>query len=160
MSSAEHEAPLRLFLDAGVLIDGFFNLWGTCKGVLILTTLRAHFRAVIADPIREELVRAVDTKTATLSPEDAQAVRDSVNGWHTYARPISLPWPQPEEMRTHASLLAAVKHQNDMPSVVAAVIARPDWILSTNTEHWNQELARRIGLRVATPAEFLASLHT
>lgn len=43
-------------------------------------------------------------------------------------------------------------------AAVAAVLARPDWVLSTNTEHWNQELARRTGLRVAHPAAFLAGL--
>jgi hypothetical protein len=31
--------------------------------------------------------------------------------------------------------------------------------LSTNTKHWNKNLADRTGLRVAHPAEFLASLH-
>jgi hypothetical protein len=47
--------PLRLFLDAGVITDGCFNTWGVCKGVLILTTLRASFHVVLAEPILEEV---------------------------------------------------------------------------------------------------------
>jgi len=33
-------APLRIFLDAGVLIDGHFNRWGTCKAVIFLESLQ------------------------------------------------------------------------------------------------------------------------
>ena len=42
MATPQHRPPLRLFLDTGVLIDGFFNRWGTCKAVLILATLRTQ----------------------------------------------------------------------------------------------------------------------
>jgi hypothetical protein len=62
-------------------------------------------------------------------------------------------------LRAHADLLAVVRHDNDMPAVVAAVLAQPDWVLSTNTKHWNKTLADRTGLRVAHPADFLAGLH-
>jgi hypothetical protein len=61
-------------------------------------------------------------------------------------------------MLAHAGLLSAIRHEKDMSAVVAAVLARPDWVLSTNTAHWNEELAMRTGLRIATPAAFLSSL--
>jgi len=158
MPSLPRPAPLRLFLDAGIFIDGFFNRWGTCKGVLILTTLRTHFRAVMADPIADECARALRAKTANLPIEEAQTIRDGVDGWTKIARPKQAPWPSDAEMLAHAGLLSAVRHRNDMPSVVAAVLERPDWVLSTNTDHWNQDLAARTGLRVATPLDFLLSL--
>ncbi len=63
-------------------------------------------------------------------------------------------------MEAHAGVLSAVRHENNMPSVVAVPLARPDWVLSTNTAHWNAELARRVGLRVAHPADLLASLRS
>lgn len=34
------------------------------------------------------------------------------------------------------SLLAAARHDNDMPAVIAAVLVRPDWVLATNPGHW------------------------
>lgn len=75
------------------------------------------------------------------------------------ARPEHLPWPTPDELRIHAPRLSVVRHDNDMPAVVAAAIARPDRVLSTNTAHWNADLAARTGLRVLHPADFLATLH-
>lgn len=47
-----------------------------------------------------------------------------------------------------------------MPAVVAALLARPDWVLSANTTRWNAELARRAGLHVAHPTDFLANLRS
>ena len=62
MATPPQRPPLRLFLDTGVLIDGFFNRWGACKAVLILATLRTQFRAIVADPVGEELARGVTSK--------------------------------------------------------------------------------------------------
>ena len=151
-------APLRLFLDAGVIIDGCFNRWGACKAVLILTTLQANFRVLLADPIMAEVRRAIGQRIVRLPDAEAVTVGASVEGWIRRVRVEPLPWPAQEEILAHQSLLSAVRHGNDMPSVVAAVLARPDWILSTNAEHWNQDLATRTGLRIATPRDFLAQL--
>ena len=149
----------RLFLDTGVLIDGFFNPWGTCKGVLILATLRGQFRVVVAEPVAEEFRRNTEKKLARLSEDEAATVRASIAGWFGRARPERALWPPEADLLAHAGLITAVRHRNDMPAVVAALLARPDWILSTNTEHWNEELAARTGLRIATPARFLRSLY-
>jgi hypothetical protein len=158
MATPPQRPPLRLFLDTGVLIDGFFNRWGTCKAVLILATLRAQFRAVMADPVGEELARAVKSKGARLSADEAKVVDEGIARWFSIARPERVPWPSAGDMLAHADLLSAVRHEKDMSAVVAAVLARPDWVLSTNTAHWNEELATRTGLRIATPADFLSSL--
>lgn len=151
---------MRLFLDAGVVIDGAYNRWGSSKGVLILATMRSTFRAVIAEPIAGEIARAMRKKTHSLPEETAQAIIAGLDGWFRIARPERLPWPTDEQMETYAGLLSAVRHENDMPAVVAAVLARPDWVLSTNSAHWNHELARRTGLRVAHPADFLVGLRS
>lgn len=58
----------------------------------------------------------------------------------------------------HQDLLPVVRHMSDMPSVVATVLARPDWVLSTTDERWNRNLAMWTGLRVATPLDFLAQV--
>ena len=161
MATPPQRPPLRLFLDTGVLIDGFFNRWGPCKAVLILATLRAQFRAIVADPVGEELARTVKSKEVRLSADsadEAQVVDEGIARWFSIARPERVPWPSAADMLAHADLLSAVRHEKDMSAVVAAVLARPDWVLSTNTAHWNEELATRTGLRIATPATFLSSL--
>ena len=54
--------------------------------------------------------------------------------------------------------MPVLKHLNDLAAVVTANHAHPDWVFSTNTEHWNDRLAERTGLRVATPFAFLQQL--
>jgi hypothetical protein len=151
--------PARLFLDAGIVIDSTYNRWGSSKDILILVTIRAAFRAIIAEPVAEEIRRNLRTRTDALPESEAERIMDGFETWYRIARPERVPWPTDHEMVQHAGLLAAVRHENDMPAVVAAVLSRPDWVLSTNTEHWNEELARRTGMRVAHPAAFLAGLH-
>jgi hypothetical protein len=95
---------------------------------------------------------------SAVSAEEAAMLRAGVDGWFARARPEQLPWPTAAELRAHAGLLAAVRHANDMPAVLATALARPDWVLSTNTRHWNEDLTARTGLRAAHPAAFLAAL--
>lgn len=154
-----HAPPVRLFLDAGILIEGHYSRYGSSKAILILATLRHQFQAAIAEPIAVEFERWLTSKMAGLSSDDASILKAGVDGWTARARPQRLPWPATDDLRAHADLLAVVRHENDIPAVVAAVLARPDWVLSTNTKHWNKNLADRTGLRIAHPAEFLASLH-
>jgi hypothetical protein len=54
--------------------------------------------------------------------------------------------------------MPALRHLNDLPAVVAAMEARPDWVISTNRAHWNDDLAARSGLRIAAPQDFLLAL--
>ena len=160
MSATRPQSALHLFLDSGVLVDGLFNRWGTCKAVLILATQRRQFRAVIAEPVALEVARAVGSRTGRVDTSAAATIREEIERWFAVARPESVPWPSPNEMAAWAHLLAVVRHRNDLPSVVAAVLARPDWVISTNDRHWNQALADRIGIRVAPPRDFLAQLRS
>lgn len=160
MSAPGSPSPYRLFLDSGVLVDGFFNRWGTCKGALILTTQRRRFRALVAASVALEVARAVASKTRRMEASEAAIARDEIDGWFAIARLDAIPWPSPSEMAAWADLLPVVRYRNDLPSVVAAVLARPDWVISTNDRHWNQTLAARTRLRIATPREFLAQLRS
>jgi hypothetical protein len=36
--------------------------------------------------------------------------------------------------------------------------SRPDWVLTHNTKHFTAAVAKRSGLRIATPVEFFESL--
>ena len=55
----------------------------------------------------------------------------------------------------HALALDVLRHLNDLPAVVAAIEAKPDWVISTNRAHWNAALAARAGLRIVTPLGFI-----
>jgi hypothetical protein len=153
--------PICLFLDAGVIIQGCFAPWGAAKAVLILVTLRDYFTVVLAESIQREVKRAVASKTARLSPSDRLDVANAVAGWLERVRLER--WPNPSIEAIYElipSLLPASRHANDLPSIVSAMQARPDWVISTNEEHWNTEVTRRTGLRISTRIGFLRHLST
>src|SRR5713226_4938556 len=129
MAAGQQAPPLRLFLDTGILIEGHYSHYGSSKAVLILATLRRQFQAVIADPIAVEFERWLIARTALLPATEASALRAGVDGWTARARPERLPWPTTDELQNHAGLLSLVRHVNDMPAVIAAALARPDWVL-------------------------------
>ena len=141
-----------------MLIEGHFSHYGSARAVLIVTAIRRQFRAVLAEPVAEEFDRRLTAATGMLPLAEAALLRTGVEGWFARARPDRLPWPTADDLQRHAALLGAVRHDNDMPAVIAAVPARPDWVLSTDTAHGNAELAARTGLRIAQPATFLPGL--
>jgi hypothetical protein len=157
--STAPQQPVRLFLDSGVILEGCFGAWGASKAVLILATLRANFTVVLAEAIEREVQRALARKTAFLDAATASAIAQGVSGWLDRVRIERYPLPSEDDIRAQLpSVLPALRHINDLPAVVTALQARPDWVISTNTEHWNQRLAERTRLRIATPQAFLLHL--
>jgi hypothetical protein len=59
----------------------------------------------------------------------------------------------PEEFAAHR---AFIRHVHDVPVLVTAIKASPDWFITANTAHFTPEVAARTGLRIVTPHEFLA----
>ncbi len=118
----------------------------------------ASFHVVLAQPILAEVRREIERRTASLPADEVKNITANVDGWLRRIHREVVPWPSTHEMRTYQNLMPAVRHENDMASIVAAVLARPDWVLSTNTKHWNQDVAARTGLRIATPLDFLEHL--
>lgn len=153
------QQPVRLFFDAGVIIEGCFSSWGASKALLILATLRANFTVILAEAIEREVERALVRKTSSLDAATATTIAQSVSGWLDRVRIERYPMPFPDDIRTQLpTILPVLRHVNDLPAVVTALQAKPDWVISTNTEHWNERLANRTGLRIATPQAFLRQL--
>ena len=111
-------SPLRLFLDAGVIIEG-----------------------------------------CALPSNQAQAFSADIAGWFARVRLERRAPPTPEVITQAAPIvLPVLRHINDLPAVVAALEARPDWVISGNRAHWNAAVAGRTGLRIVTPTGFLQRL--
>jgi hypothetical protein len=51
-----------------------------------------------------------------------------------------------------------IRHEADVPILLSAISSRPDWLLTHNTKHFTQAVAKRAGVRIATPAEFFRAL--
>lgn len=153
-------APQRLFLDAGVVIQAFVAEWGAPKALLVLATVRESFTIVLAQQIEREVRRAFARHIAGAQPCERLAVEQrllaSFEGWLARVALERLAAPIPDAVYGQLGMiLPALRHTNDLEAVVSAMQARPDWVISTNTDHWGPALAARTGLRIGTPIAFL-----
>lgn len=146
--------PLRLFLDSNVLTGGILSDWGLDKAVLSLCAARIC-KMVLAEYVREEVEENLLNRAATLAPIEASQVIDDYDKLIKLARPEIVPLPLPEEV-AHARHL--IRHAADVPVLVSAIQVQPDWLLTHNTNHFTSAVAKRTGLRIATPAEFFRTL--
>jgi hypothetical protein len=51
-----------------------------------------------------------------------------------------------------------IRHAADVAVILSAMASKPDWLLTHNTKHFTQAVARRSGVRIATPVEFFRTL--
>jgi predicted nucleic acid-binding protein len=141
----------RVFSDSNVLIEGLFAPWSTSRAILILARSRA-FRLVLSPYVEAEVEQALLNRLARNSTEGTRLIDD-------YALALTLLAPERterisrEEFAAHRSL---IRHGHDVPVLVTAIKARPDWLITSNTAHFTPEVAVRTGLRIVTPHEFLA----
>lgn len=152
--------PQRLFLDAGVLIQAFVAEWGAPKALLVFATVRESFTIILARQIEREVRRAFARRGASAQPSERLAVEQrlvaSFEGWLARVTLERLAAPAPDTVYGQLGvILPALRHTNDLEAVVSAMQARPDWVISTNTDHWGPALAARTGLRIGTPLAFL-----
>jgi len=47
-----------------------------------------------------------------------------------------------------------IRHAADVPVLLSALDCRPDWLLTHNTKHFSELVAKRTGLRISTPSGF------
>lgn len=142
--------PVRVFPDSNVLVEGLFAPWSASRAVLILARAEL-FRLVLSPYVEEEVERAL---LKVLARDEAEGSRliDDYGLALKLLRPERTPRITREEFDTHRSL---IRHGNDVPVLVTAIRARPDWLVTGNTEHFTEEVAARTGLRIVTPHEFL-----
>ncbi len=154
------DLPLRVFLDSGVIIEGCYSEWGASKGVLILAAQRRRdIRIVLADAVEREVRRDLADMTMKRDPAQAAAIVAGFEGWLSRVQIERRPQPTEDEILAYYQrIMPALRHENDVAPVVTAILAHPDWVLSTNTKHWNPALGARAGLRIATPQQFLEQL--
>jgi predicted nucleic acid-binding protein len=143
-----------LFLDSNVLTSGIVSAWGLDKAVLSLCAARIC-RLVLAEAVREEVEENLLLHAAHLSAGEADELIENYRGLIQLTRPEVIPYPDADAVRASRRL---IRHAADMPVLLSAIAARPDWLLTHNTKHFTQAVAQRSGLRIATPAEFFKTL--
>lgn len=103
--------------------------------------------------VEAEVERALLKRLARDSEEGSLLIDD-------YALALKLLAPERTERITREEFdahRALIRHINDVPVLVTAIKAQPDWLVTANIERFNADVAARTGLNIATPREFLTS---
>jgi hypothetical protein len=147
-------ARLRLFLDSNVLTGGILAPWGLDKAVLSLCAARIC-RMVLAEVVRQEVETNLLSRASSFGDREARQVVDDYVGLIKLARPEIIAPPAATEVVRSRAL---IRHEADVPVLLSALSSRPDWFLTHNRKHFSAAVARRTGLRIATPVDFFRSL--
>ncbi len=144
----------RLFLDSNVLTGGIVARWGLDRAVLSLCAARIC-RLVLAEVVRDEVVGNLLLHAENLDAKTSRQILDDYTGLIKLTRPELVPYPPEDEVMTSRHL---IRHAPDVPVLLSAMKAKPDWLLTHNTKHFSPAVARRTGLQITTPAAFFRTL--
>ena len=145
---------IRLFLDSNVLTGGIISPWGLDKAALSLCAARLC-KLVLAEVVREEVEENLLVHAERLPSLEADELIEH------YRRLIKLTDPEMVSYPTEALVRSSrhlIRHAADVPILLSAMASKPNWLLTHNTKHFTQAVAKRTGLRIATPAEFFRTL--
>lgn len=145
---------VRIFLDSNVLTAGIVSTWGLDKAILSLCAARIC-RLVLAEAVREEVEENLLIRLSGVEPAEANRALDDYARLIALMKPEMVPYPGQAEVKAARHM---IRHAADVPVLLSAMSSRPDWFLTHNTKHFTPAVARRTGLRFATPAEFFRAL--
>ena len=136
----------RVFLDSGVLLEGLLAPWSGSRALLILSRRRV-FKIILAEYVQGE----VEENLLELLASDSRLANETIDAYSTLLQllePEFIPLPSKQEIDRHRHL---IRHQADVPVLVSALKAAPDWLLTTNTRHFTRQVALRAQLKIVTP---------
>lgn len=140
-------------MDSGVFLEGLLAPWSASRAVLVLSRRRV-FKIILAKYVQGE----VEANLLELLASDARLGNEIINVYGTLLRlldPEYVSLPSKQEVERHRHL---IRHQADIPVLVSALKAAPDWFLTTNTRHFNKQVALRTQLRISTPQDFVSDI--
>ena len=145
---------VRLFLDSNVLTGGIVSPWGLDKATLSVCAARLC-KLVLAQVVRDEVEENLLLHAGRLRPLEGDELIEHYRRLVKLTDPEMVPYPAAALVRSSRHL---IRHAADVPVVLSAMASKPDWLLTHNTKHFTQAVAKRTGLRIATPAEFFRTL--
>lgn len=145
---------LRLFLDSNVLLGGIVAERGLDKAVLSLCAAKIA-RLVLAEAVRDEVEENLLMHAQRLPALDADKLVKNYRRLIELTAPEIVPYPDLGAVRGERNL---IRHEADVPVLLSAVAAQPDWVLSHNTKHFTPAVAQRTRLRIATSIQFFRTL--
>jgi hypothetical protein len=124
------------------------------KAVLSLCAARIC-RLVLAEAVREEVEENLLLRLGGMESGDVNRVLDSYVHLIDLMKPEMVPFPGEAEVVAGRHL---IRDAADVPVLLSAIASRPDWFITHTTKHFTPAVARRTGLRIATPVEFFRAL--
>lgn len=144
----------RVFLDANIILGGLLSEWGLDKAILSLSAAKV-IRWVLGEVVRREVETNLLMHTTALAPDDADHLLEDYVCLIELASPEIVPPPSLSEVQRSRAL---IRHLSDVPVLLSAIAAAPDFLITRNTAHFTPEVAARTGLRIVTPREFFVEL--
>jgi hypothetical protein len=130
--------------------------WGLDKAILSLCA--AHTcKMVLAEIVREEVERNLLKKVFAVGHDRhfADHLLADYDKFIQLAKLEIIPFPDPQLVLASRHL---IRHAADVPVLVSAIEAKPDWLITNNTEHFTQDVAHKTGLRITTASGFFRNL--
>jgi hypothetical protein len=109
----------------------------------------------VREEVEENLLGNLLLQAQRLSSLEADELIENYRGLIQLTRPESIAYPDADMVQANRHL---IRHASEVPVLLSAMAAEPDWLLSHNTKHFTPAVARRTGLRIATPVEFFETL--
>lgn len=128
--------------------------WGLDKAALSLCAARLC-KLVLAEVVRDEVEENLLLHAERLPTPEADELIEHYHRLIRLTDPEMVPYPAGELLQSSRHL---IRHEADVPVLLSAMASKPDWLLTHNTKHFTQSVAKRSGLRIATPAEFFRIL--
>ncbi|MFN7948556.1 MAG: PIN domain-containing protein [Blastocatellia bacterium] len=140
----------RLFLDSNIIIKGLVSQWSTSRAVLVLCAAQ-NFKLALAAEVDSEVTGAFARMpgTARVDPD----IISLYDRWKKHARPEVIRPMKPTEVGFAETLIA---HQHDAPVLAAAIHFKPDFLITNNRRHFNDQVAKSTGLVIVSESEFFA----
>lgn len=110
---------------------------------------------VLAEWVRIEVERNILKKVGIIPESAIEQLIEDYQEFVKLSRPLIVPLA--EKSRVIANI-ALIRHLADVPVVLAAMDAKVDWLITRNRKHFTDEVADKIGVRIASPAEFFQKL--
>lgn len=121
---------------------------------MLILSRRKVFKIILAQYVQGE----VEENLLELLGPNPSLGNEIINAYSTLLRllePESISLPTKQEIDRHRHL---IRHQADVPVLVSAMNAAPDWFLTTNNRHFTKQVALRTQLKIFTPQEFITSI--
>lgn len=128
--------------------------WGMDKAVLSLCAARVC-KLVLAEAVRDEVEENLLLHAERLFPAQADHLIGQYQRLLQLVEPELVPYPRKDVVLASRHL---IRHAADVPVILSAIAAKPDWLLTHNTKHFTQAVAEKTGIRIATPTEFFRTL--